>query len=424
MARHTVGEYYKQQCAKDSTVNMDQCLYEKSEEISHMTDLEEEAINKANDAVAGKTIESLKTGTDQDAKIAAEMGISLEEYREHVRLTTLKKGVTNKDYLSYVTQRESDLEYERKIEAYNTAKEKYSTLSDNVKKKLGNKEEAVVKLANGYIQSVNNGKVSDKIQVLPIIEEEVDGQKAVAAIPELRVGTTDILTGFKELELTRLTKLEYDILQAGGQLKFEEQTKKIVEAKKKEGGTEITEEAYLNTQYSENQYATEAGRPIYVENSTLASGTTKVFGQDIRLSGIIPKMYTTPYSGEVAGLKTSSTYSQVYKTRGGIEAEYDSQGYVYCVPSGENGNYIYVYSRYNTGEPSKFEIRNSGQNGIIECNGNGDDPIVYTWGFLEVNQQIQNKYKAILARFGRCTKDDQVLDTRLIPGLPIKCSSK
>jgi hypothetical protein len=428
MARQTVAQYYKNQCVEEANkyANIDECLYEKSKEISDMTDLEEKAIKKANEAVKGQTTESLQNSKDEKTAIAGKMQVPITDYREHIRLQELKTIVKDKKYLKYIEERSSELGYYKKIQAYKQAQTAFNKSTESQKKDYikqfgkSNEQQAIVSLAQGYLQSADLIKTPDNIETLYSINEAPDQKKALAAIP--KINNKKDLEDFIQLKLVRISQLEYDIKQAGGMEKFKENLQKEINAKFKEPPVKPTIKEYINSKYPTiDEPASVNGKPIYVEDKKYTEESIKNYQVKID----IEQLYTSPYAS-IGTLRLRNTYSNIYYNNGFIDAEYRADGFVYCVPTGENGNYIYVKERYETGEPRNFEIRNIGPNGLIECNSQSDDVIIPggTWDALQANQLMQNKYKAILQRFDICKKDDDIINTNLIKGIKIKCSSK
>jgi hypothetical protein len=458
IARKAVSEYYKTDvCSGNIGWNqqyksVDECLQKNGDAMEKLMDTEEEAVRYASDAVEGQTVESLqnKIGTDKDVKKLVNSGTgadgadffnsgnNIEDYRNFKRYSKLSDelGSSNDPYLRYLenTQVAGFGTMTTKLNNYAAAKTKYAALDPAIKQAMdesnGGETQSIQTISNALIEEAQKSGVasSEVKQVYGFVAKTGSNDEGYAV---------DIQSG-NGLELIRLPEYAYEIYSVG----LEQYKKDIKNAVKKSGDSSaVTAEEvglYIQTQKAGKYASDQNGNPLFVEKKFLVTSTEVKITNP---SGVVEGVKLLQLSGALlnkanaVSLKTFKIYSSREKNAQGkvlrndyatdkLYAEYGEDGFVYCAPTGENGEYFFIFERFKTGDPNAFEIRNVGANGLMECTG-GKDAIVYDRSALALkeNQALRLKYKNILNNYnGKCKEDGDLAAT--VNGKAVYCNSQ
>jgi hypothetical protein len=419
LARQQVASYYKQDvCYQNVGFNkeyktMDECLYANSDNIERMVEVEKNAYEYVDKTAGSKTADQIiAEGGDGEKFLVA--GGTIDQYRDYLKFKHLNDSVgNNADYDQYMGQYKEfggvATSYNKKVDSYDAAKywydQTYDTWSDNkktsFKKGISASDDTEVLeriMASAAVHDV--GYIgSHNLESVELISYSQDNKGASAFVPA--VDSTGKMVDLKPVELVRLTQVGYEIeeIHGGNVANFITRIDSELTQAGKTSGDDSVRAEYIKQKYK-HVYATDTqGNDIFVENIPANLQSLSAAGVPITSPTTTAKYYTSSVTNQ-DGRQLNARYSP----RQTMVAEYGDGGNIYCAPI-DNGNYIFVLDRYqNTGAPKSFQIRNVGQNGLIECQGGGDDELILDNSALAFNQKERLKYLNLFNKYDICKK--------------------
>jgi N-acetylmuramoyl-L-alanine amidase len=348
----TEGSLYK---------SYDQCMFENSEYIGKQID----ALDKATDLFNKQAKEGAEN-TDaykELYKIIQDNNPGLLEDTEGLLLTP--EDVKEYVYLkTFVENKPTDLEKTKTF--YDQKGGEYKNLVDS----LNNKGKA-------YVEATKNlagFEFSEEEKKIAFREAFKDELNKVSGVPteETKIDTKELsnLLGVEEIK-----KVTYLLSEKDGKKIFPPPNYQPVKVKvvNYEDLSAIKDYDYKATLQIKQKVKEKPKQPVSVENSYLYKSDKDE--------------YYIVMSAEVLGEGIRNDYAP------GATAEFTSDGRPYCIPTGEDGNYIQVLEEYQDGTPKTLRILNVGSDGLL-CTA--DDKLVMHESVLNLQKGELQKYTNIV----------------------------
>ncbi len=455
LARTTVSKMYQKKCTNEVNTGttfktIDECLSSYSKEITNDVDANQKAIESVNQQLKGQTPGNLEQCGDVKFQEVKTLGATIEQCREYLRLKALD-GKGSETLKSTVQNDLSSLKFLEKKHEYEQAK----TLFENNKKDLlptktfgADEKEAEKRAIQFYAEQATELKqtVVGRTDIVPLRTLVVNSEKpseATAIILKANSdGSVDDSSSAPQ-DLVKLSELQVRVYEEGVDSVM---TRVNNECKNQANNCVTTKLQTLNnTPDPSNIFITkntpflqdaQTSTDLQPPTKTSLSGLKLLMNNNILITKTSQhptnfKLYASQITDIAGGLR-STDYAYV-QNAGELTAEYDANsGLAYCYPTGMNGEYIKVLERYQGNSDIKiFRAMNVGQNGIMECDGGGDDVLAEKGDesalALPENAKLRNYYLSIIQNAKHCKNDgDPVGEVTKKSGgkVKIKCSMK